>query len=121
MTERAPSRGPAPGSDEAVAREQQARDLHRLETGAGEDFPAGYRTAGLDEATRPDPGAPAVSTAQRGATGRKTSTGQAQASRQRRRTWANRLLGLAGVVLFLGIWELLPLLGIVEGRYMPTA
>lgn len=121
MTERDPSRGPAPGSDEAVAREQQARDLHRLEVGAGEDFPAGYRTAGLDKATRPDPGAPAVSTAQRGATGRRTSTGRARAVRQRRRTWANRLLGLVGVVLFLGIWELLPIVGIVDARFMPPA
>src|SRR5699024_5278191 len=79
------------------------------------------RTASLDESTRPDPGAPAVSTAQRGVTGRKTSTGQARAVRQRRRTWANRILGLLGILLFLGVWELLPLLGIVDGRFMPPA
>src|SRR5699024_9076362 len=72
-------------------------------------------------ATRPDPGAPAVSVAQRGATGRRTSTGRARAVRQRRRTWANRLLGLVGILIFLGIWELLPLLGIVDGRYLPSA
>src|SRR5690625_8037033 len=91
MRQRDPSQGPAPQDTEAVERERQSRDLHRLETGSGEDFPAGYRTASLDESTRPDPGAPAVSTAQRGVTGRKTSTGQARAVRQRRRTWANRL------------------------------
>src|SRR5699024_9614159 len=108
MTERDPSRGPAPHDDEAVTRQRQSADLHRLETGrAPEDFPAGYRVAGLDTSTRPDPGAPAVSVAQRGATGRRTSTGRAQAVRQRRRTWTNRLLGLAGILLFLGIWELL--------------
>ena len=121
MTERDPSKGPAPRDDEAVAREQRARDLHRLETGEEADFPAGYRVAGLDTSTRPDPGAPAVSVAQRGATGRKTSTGQARAVRQKRRTWANRLLGLAGIVLFLVIWELLPILGIVDARFMPPA
>ncbi|MDN6498617.1 MAG: ABC transporter permease subunit [Yaniella sp.] len=121
MTERDLSKGPAPHHDEAVDRERQSRDVHRLETAGGDSFPAGYRVAGLDEATRPDPGAPTASTAQRGATGRKTSTGQAQAVRQRRRTWANRLLGLVGILLFLGIWELLPLLGIVDARYMPPA
>lgn len=121
MTERDPSRGPAPHDDEAVERERQSRDLHRLEVGAGETFPAGYRVAGLDEPTRPDPGAPAGSTAQRGVTGRKTSTGQARAVRQKRRTGANRLLGLLGMLLFLGIWELLPLLGIVDGRFLPPA
>src|SRR5699024_2058808 len=57
----------------------------------------------------------------RGVTGRKTSTGQARAVRQRRRTWANRLVGLVGISLFLGVWELLPLLGIVDGRFMPPA
>src|SRR5699024_12589964 len=41
--------------------------------------------------------------------------------RQRRRTWANRFLGLLGILLFLGVWELLPLLGIVDGRFMPPA
>src|SRR5699024_3513169 len=87
MRQRDTSQGPAPQDTEAVERERQSRDLHRLETGSGEDFPAGYRTASLDESTRPDPGAPAVSTAQRGVTGRKTSTGQARAVRQRRRTW----------------------------------
>jgi len=121
MRQRDPSQGPAPQDTEAVERERQSRDLHRLETGSGEDFPAGYRTASLDESTRPDPGAPAVSTAQRGVTGRKTSTGQARAVRQRRRTWANRLLGLLGIVLFLGVWELLPLLGIVDARFLPPA
>lgn len=122
MTERDPSRGSAPHDDEAVTRERQSQDLHRLETGrAPEHFPAGYRVAGLDTSTRPDPGAPAVSVAQRGATGRRTSTGRAQAVRQRRRTWTNRLLGLVGILLFLGIWELLPLLGIVDARFMPPA
>src|SRR5690625_1747274 len=92
MTERDPSKGPAPHDDKAVARERQVHDLHRLETGQrAEDFPAGYRVAGLDTSTRPDPGAPAVSVAQRGATGRRTATGRARAVRQRRRTWANRL------------------------------
>lgn len=122
MAERDPLKGPAPSGDEAVDRQRQGRDLHRLETGAGEeDFPAGYRVAGLDTATRPDPGAPAVSVAQRGVTGRRTATGRARAVRQRRRTWANRLLGLAGISVFLVIWELLPLLGIVDGRFLPPA
>lgn len=121
MTERDPSSGPAPRDDEAVKREQASRDLHRLEVGAGEDFPAGYRVAGLDESTRPDPGAPAASTAQRGVTGRRTSTGRAQAVRRKRRTGANRFLGLLGMVLFLVVWELLPLLGIVDSRFMPPA
>ncbi|GAA2029416.1 ABC transporter permease [Yaniella flava] len=102
-------------------RQRQARDLHRVEAGGGDDLPAGYRTAGLDTSTRPDPGAPAVSTAQRGATGRKTSTGQARAVRQRRRTWTNRLLGVAGMLLFLVAWELLPVLGVVDERFMPPA
>lgn len=31
------------------------------------------------------------------------------------------LLGLAGVVVFLGVWELLPALGVVEARYLPPA
>jgi len=122
MTERDPSKGPAPHDDKAVARERQVHDLHRLETGQrAEDFPAGYRVAGLDTSTRPDPGAPAVSVAQRGATGRRTATGRARAVRQRRRTWANRFLGLLGIVLFLGAWELLPLVGIVDARFMPPA
>lgn len=121
MTQRDPSQGRAPGDDEAVDRQRQARDLHRVEASGGDDFPAGYRTAGLDTSTRPDPGAPAVSTAQRGATGRKTSTGPARAVRQKRRTWANRLLGLLGIAIFLGIWELLPLVGIVDARFMPPA
>ena len=121
MTQRDPSKGPAPHDDEAVEREQRTRDLHQQETGGADDFPAGYRVASLDTAARPDPGAPAVSVAQRGATGRKTSTGPARAVRQKRRTWANRLLGLAGIVLFLLVWELLPLVGIVDGRFMPPA
>ena len=121
MTQRDPSQGRAPGDDEAVDRQRRSRDLHRVEAGGGDDFPAGYRTAGLDTSTRPDPGAPAVSTAQRGATGRKTSTGPARAVRQKRRTWVNRLLGLLGVAIFLGIWELLPLVGIVDARFMPPA
>ena len=122
MAERDPLKGPGPSEDEAVARQRQARDLHRLETGGTEeDFPAGYRVAGLDKPTRPDPGAPAVSVAQRGATGRRTATGRLRAVRQRRRTWTNRLLGLAGIALFLVIWELLPLLGIVDGRFLPPA
>ena len=121
MTQRDPSWGPAPGDGEAVDPQRQARDLHRVEAGGGDDFPAGYRTAGLDTSTRPDPGAPAVSTAQRGATGRKTSTGQARAVRQKRRTWTNRLLGVAGMLLFLVAWELLPVLGVVDERFMPPA
>src|SRR5690625_2846837 len=121
MAERDPSKGPAPDGDEAVARERKSRDLHRLETGSEEDFPAGYRVAGLDTPTRPDPGAPPASVAQRGATGRRTSTGRARAVRQRRRTWANRLLGVLGILIFLGIWELLPLLGIVDPRFLPPA
>src|SRR5699024_8695166 len=71
--------------------------------------------------TRPDPGAPAVSTAQRGVTGRRTSTGRARAVRRKRRTGANRFLGLLGMLLFLIGWELLPLLGIVDSRFMPPA
>lgn len=122
MTERDPSSGPAPRDDEAVKREQASRDLHRLEVGAGgDDFPAGYRVANLDTPTRPDPGAPAVSTAQRGVTGRRTSTGRARAVRRKRRTGANRFLGLLGMLLFLIGWELLPLLGIVDSRFMPPA
>src|SRR5690625_4708200 len=122
MTERDPSKGAAPNGNEAVAQQREAERLHRLEAGGtGEDFPAGYRVAGLDAPTRPDPGAPAVSVAQRGVTGRRTSTGRARAVRQRRRTWSNRLLGLAGVVLFLGVWELLPIVGIVDARFMPPA
>lgn len=121
MTERDPSKGPAPRDEEAVEHERQDRDLHRLEVGQKETFPAGYRVAGIDASTRPDPGAPAVSVAQRGATGRRTSTGRTQAVRQKRRTWQNRFLGLVGIVIFLGIWELLPLLGIVDGRFMPPA
>jgi|GEM_PF-131788 len=122
MTERDPSKGPAPNHDEAVAKQRESERLHRLEVGGtSEDFPAGYRVAGLDAPTRPDPGAPAVSVAQRGATGRRTSTGRARAVRQRRATWSNRLLGVLGIVIFLGIWELLPLLGIVDGRFLPPA
>src|SRR5699024_9002958 len=121
MTQRDPSHGPARQDTEAVERERQSRDLHRLETGSGEDFPAGYRTASLDEATRADPGAPAVATAQRGVTGRKTSTGQARAVRLPRRAWANRLLGLLGIVLCVAVVELLPLLRIVDERFLPPA
>src|SRR5690625_5056467 len=121
MAERDPSKGPAPDGDEAVARERKSRDLHRLETGSEEDFQAGYRVAVLDTPTRPDPGAPPAAVAQRGATGRRTSTGRARAVRQRRRTWSNRLLGVLGILIFLGIWELLPLLGIVDGRFLPPA
>jgi ABC-type nitrate/sulfonate/bicarbonate transport system permease component len=122
MTERDPSKGAAPNGNEAVAQQREAERLHRLEAGGtGEDFPAGYRVAGLDAPTRPDPGAPAVSVAQRGVTGRRTSTGRARAVRQRRRTWSNRLLGVLGILIFLGIWELLPLLGIVDGRFLPPA
>src|SRR5699024_5166278 len=71
--------------------------------------------------TRPDPCAPTASTAQRGATGRKTSTGQTQAVRQRRPPGANRLLGPGGTLPSLASWELPPLLGSVDARYMPPA
>lgn len=101
--------------------EQDSRNLHRLETVRRDEFPAGYRVASLDIATRPDPAASPVSMAQRGATGRRTSTGRSLAVRRKRRTWPNRLLGLLGILIFLSVWELLPVLGIVDGRYMPPA
>src|SRR5690625_7349066 len=98
MTERDPSKGPAPNHDEAVAKQRESERLHRLEVGGtSEDFPAGYRVAGLDAPTRPDPGAPAVSVAQRGATGRGTSAGRARAGRPRRAHRARRVFGGAVV------------------------
>ena len=111
---------PSPGGEE-----QDVHRLHGLESSASgreaDRYPAGYKSAGLDISTRPDPGAPFGSVAQAGATGRKTTTGPARAVRRKRRGWKSRLLGAAGILGFLVIWELLPILGIVNARFMPPA
>lgn len=120
---RPPAGTPGSGGSSPGRGEQDVHRLHQVEeSSAGRDgFPAGYQSAGLDTSTRPDPGAPFGSVAQAGATGRRTSTGPSKAVRKRRRGWQGRLLGIAGIAGFLVIWELLPLLGVVNARFMPPA
>lgn len=37
------------------------------------------------------------------------------------RTYRPQLLGLAGILIFLVVWQLLPVVGLVDGRYFPNA
>lgn len=54
-----------------------------------------------------------------------TSTAPAEARQAKRRKsgskFPNGFWGLIGIVIFLGIWELVPALGIVEAAYLPPA
>lgn len=118
MTEPRPSGGPPPTGESAV------QDLHRLEESAVADRRHGdtrrhtdiATVAGLDVSTRPAVGADAVSLRQRGAK-------PVAATRRRvdRGAWSRRGLGLLGILGFLGTWQLLPTLGVVNPAYMPTA
>ncbi|MFF5792497.1 ABC transporter permease [Paeniglutamicibacter sp. NPDC012692] len=45
----------------------------------------------------------------------------AQAPRVKSKGLPKAVLGLVGVVVFLGLWELLPVLGIVQAKYLPPA
>lgn len=115
--------GPAPGF-----REGEIHRLHRWEAAATPERSGGdprrhpgATSPGLDIATRPDPAAPLTSTAQSGATGRATTSGPGRARRRRRRNWATRLLGVAGVLGFLLTWELMPRIGVVNEQFLPPA
>lgn len=50
-----------------------------------------------------------------------TAPKQARPARLRRQGPPRWVLGLTGVIIFLGVWELLPVLGIVQGKYLPPA
>lgn len=118
------SRGKAP-----LDRDAEVHRLHRWESSAATDRRSGdirrhtdvSTSAALDIPTRPDPAAPLSSIAQSGATGRSTTSGPGRARRRRRRGLGTKALGAAGVVGMLLTWELLPLTGLVNARYLPPA
>ena len=46
---------------------------------------------------------------------------KARATRAPSKGWPKWALGLIGIVVFLGLWELMPALGVVQARYLPPA
>ena len=46
---------------------------------------------------------------------------KARATRATSKGWPKWVLGLIGIVVFLGLWELMPALGVVQARYLPPA
>ncbi|WP_417234163.1 ABC transporter permease [Arthrobacter sp.] len=50
-----------------------------------------------------------------------TAPGPPRPARARRKGAPGWVLGLVGVLVFLGAWELMPILGIVQGKYLPPA
>lgn len=129
MTDESSSPGIDPRGDAPRTREEDVHRLHRWEASAAADRRGGdirrhtdvSTSAGLDIATRPDPAAPLTSVAQSGATGRATTSGPGRARRRRRRGLGTKALGAAGVLGMLLTWELLPVTGLVNARFMPPA
>lgn len=129
MTDESSSPGIDPRGDAPRTREEDIHRLHRWEASAAADRRGGdirrhtdvSTSAGLDIATRPDPAAPLTSVAQSGATGRATTSGPGRARRRRRRGLGTKALGAAGVLGMLLTWELLPVTGLVNARFMPPA
>lgn len=129
MTDESSSPGIDPRGDAPRTREEDIHRLHRWEASAAADRRGGdirrhtdvSTSAGLDIATRPDPAAPLTSVAQSGATGRAMTSGPGRARRRRRRGLGTKALGAAGVLGMLLTWELLPVTGLVNARFMPPA
>ncbi|NKG19995.1 ABC transporter permease [Paeniglutamicibacter terrestris] len=46
---------------------------------------------------------------------------KAKASRPASKGWPKWVLGLIGIVVFLGLWELMPVVGLVQAKYLPPA
>lgn len=46
---------------------------------------------------------------------------EAKAARAPSKGWPKWALGLIGIVAFLGFWELMPILGVVQAKYLPPA
>lgn len=46
---------------------------------------------------------------------------EAKAARSPSKGWPKWVLGLIGIVAFLGFWELMPILGVVQAKYLPPA
>lgn len=129
MTDESSSPGPDPRGEAPRSRDEEIHRLHRWESSASADRRGRdirrhtdvSTSAGLDIATRPDPSAPLSSIAQSGATGRATTSGPGRARRRRRRGLGTKALGAVGVVGMLLTWELLPLTGLVNARFLPPA
>ncbi|GAA1144960.1 ABC-type nitrate/sulfonate/bicarbonate transport system permease component [Nesterenkonia lutea] len=129
MTDERSGPGPRSRGEARRSRDEEAHRLHRWEASAAADRRGGdirrhtnvSTSAALDIPTRPDPAAPLSSVAQSGATGRATTSGPGRARRRRRRGLSTKLLGAAGVLGMLLTWELLPLTGLVNERFMPPA
>lgn len=54
-------------------------------------------------------------------TAERTTRATAKAPRSRSRGTPKPVLGLIGIIAFLGIWELMPALGVVKAKYLPPA
>ena len=129
MTDESSRPGTEPRGKAPLSRDEEVHRLHRWEASSAADRRGRdirrhtdvSTSAALDIPTRPDPAAPLTSVAQSGATGRATTSGPGRAVRRRRRGWGNKLLGAVGVAGFLLTWELLPLTGLVNPRFMPPA
>jgi len=129
MTDESSRPGTEPRGKAPRSRDEEVHRLHRWEASPAADRRGRdirrhtdvSTSAALDIPTRPDPAAPLTSVAQSGATGRATTSGPGRAVRRRRRGWGNKLLGAVGVAGFLLTWELLPLTGLVNPRFMPPA
>ncbi|MET0977668.1 MAG: ABC transporter permease [Paeniglutamicibacter terrestris] len=46
---------------------------------------------------------------------------KAKARRPASKGWPKWVLGLIGIVVFLGLWELMPVVGLVQAKYLPPA